>query len=161
MPHGDIQVKSYLGEGTQRAAVECPPSYTPPLPDASRAGGGQMADGAESIWEGSRAFTLGLLAACRSAWLPEVNLPSSPSARLTAASQNTAAVFGQFPLQNSFISPSFVQRDIASAGVCVKAVWVDLHLPGVSVRFLCSALLLHSGITKSRTGDWYRRPLKH
>lgn len=60
-----------------------------------------MADGAESIWEGNRAFTHGLLAACRSAWLPEVNRPSSASARLTAASQNTAAVFGQFLLQNA------------------------------------------------------------
>lgn len=75
--------------------------------DDSRVGGRQTAAGAESICEGNRAFTLGLLAACRSAWLPEVNLPSSLSARLTAASQNTAAGFGQFLLQNaknSFIS---------------------------------------------------------
>lgn len=104
MLRSDIKVKSYRGKdkrereraGGRVAAVEWP------APDDARAGGRQMADGAESIWEGNRALTLGLLAACCSAWLPEVNLPSSPSARLTAASQNTAAVFGsQLLLQNA------------------------------------------------------------
>lgn len=103
-----------------------------------------MAGGAESIWEANGAFTLGLLAACRSARLPEVNLPSSPNARLSAASQNTAAGAGLFScrtpkqLHVSGASDRLVQRDIASAGVCAKPVGGGgVLLPCVSVRFLC------------------------